>query len=121
MRISGLEPLEYDPDESDMRSSFLNIGERCNIAGSAKFKKLIKADKYDEAIAIAKDQVENGAQILDFNLDDGLIDGKKTAFHRMGGLPKVTVLRVVELDDGDPIAVPEKWEPEVIPPQAGSG
>ncbi|MEL7737281.1 ribonuclease R [Citromicrobium bathyomarinum] len=44
--------------------------------------------------------------------EEGLIDGKKTAFHRMGGLPKVTVLRVVELDDGDPIAVPEKWEPD---------
>ncbi|MAL00416.1 MAG: ribonuclease R, partial [Citromicrobium sp.] len=51
--------------------------------------------------------------------EDGLIDGKKTAFHRMGGLPKVTVLRVVELDDGEAIAVPEKWEPDdgVSPPR----
>lgn len=64
---------------------FVNVGERCNISGSLKFKKLIKDDKYEEAISIAKDQVENGAQILDFNLDDGLIDGKKamTKFIRM--------------------------------------
>ena len=64
---------------------FVNIGERCNISGSLRFKKLIKADDYDAAIAIAKDQVENGAIILDFNLDDGLIDGKKamTRFVRM--------------------------------------
>ena len=64
---------------------FMNVGERCNISGSARFKKLIKADDYEKAIAVAKDQVENGAQILDFNLDDGLIDGKKamTRFVRM--------------------------------------
>jgi len=64
---------------------FVNVGERCNISGSLKFKKLIKEDKYEAAIAVAKDQVENGAQILDFNLDDGLIDGKKamTRFMRM--------------------------------------
>ena len=64
---------------------FVNIGERCNISGSAKFKRLIKNDQYDAAIAVAKEQVENGAQILDINLDDGLIDGKKamTRFVRM--------------------------------------
>lgn len=64
---------------------FINVGERCNISGSAKFKKLIKEDKYDTAVSIAKDQVENGAQILDFNLDDGLIDGVKamTKFMRL--------------------------------------
>lgn len=64
---------------------FVNVGERCNISGSAKFKRLIKNDQYDDAVAIAKEQVENGAQILDFNLDDGLIDGKKamTKFVRL--------------------------------------
>lgn len=64
---------------------FVNIGERCNISGSAKFKRLIKNDQYDAAIAVAKEQVENGAQVLDINLDDGLIDGKKamTRFIRM--------------------------------------
>ena len=64
---------------------FINVGERCNISGSLQFKKLIKDDNYDGATAVAKDQVENGAQILDFNLDDGLIDGKKamTKFVRL--------------------------------------
>ena len=64
---------------------FINVGERCNISGSLKFKKLIKNDDYEGAIAVAKEQVENGAQILDFNMDDGLIDGKKamTRFMRM--------------------------------------
>jgi 5-methyltetrahydrofolate--homocysteine methyltransferase len=64
---------------------FVNVGERCNISGSIAFKKLIKNGEYEKAIAIAKNQVENGAQILDFNLDDGLIDGKQamTRFVRM--------------------------------------
>jgi 5-methyltetrahydrofolate--homocysteine methyltransferase len=55
---------------------FVNVGERCNIAGSLAFKKMIKAGEFEKAIAVAKSQVENGAQILDFNLDDGLVDGK---------------------------------------------
>jgi 5-methyltetrahydrofolate--homocysteine methyltransferase len=64
---------------------FVNIGERCNISGSIAFKKLIKEDKYDDAISVAKEQVRNGAQILDFNLDDGLINGvaAMTRFVRM--------------------------------------
>lgn len=65
--------------------TFVNVGERCNISGSLAFKKLIKNGEFEKAIAIAKLQVENGAQILDFNLDDGLIDGKQamTRFVRM--------------------------------------
>ena len=61
------------------------MGERCNISGSIAFKRLIKNGEFEKAIAIAKNQVENGAQILDFNLDDGLIDGKQamTRFVRM--------------------------------------
>ena len=71
-RYSGLEPLAvYDG------SNFINIGERTNIAGSAKFKKLIQQEDYEQALAIAKDQVENGAQIIDVNMDDGMIDGVK--------------------------------------------
>ena len=64
---------------------FVNVGERCNISGSLAFKRLIKNGEFEKAIAIAKNQVENGAQILDFNLDDGLIDGKQamTRFVRM--------------------------------------
>jgi 5-methyltetrahydrofolate--homocysteine methyltransferase len=80
MMLSGMEEFIMKD-----HIKFVNIGERCNISGSIKFKKLIKADLYEDAIAVAKDQVENGAQILDFNLDDGLIDGKKamTKFMRM--------------------------------------
>lgn len=64
---------------------FINVGERCNIAGSLAFKKLIVAGNYDKAVSVAKSQVELGAQILDFNLDDGMIDGKSamTKFMRM--------------------------------------
>ena len=58
---------------------FVNVGERCNISGSLAFKRLIKNGEFEKAIAIAKNQVENGAQILDFNLDDGLIDGKQAS------------------------------------------
>jgi 5-methyltetrahydrofolate--homocysteine methyltransferase len=80
MMLSGMSEFIYKD-----HIKFVNIGERCNISGSAKFKKLIKNDEYEKAIAIAKEQVENGAQILDFNLDDGLIDGVKamTRFMRM--------------------------------------
>ena len=56
-------------------TQFINIGERTNVAGSAKFKRLIVDGNYDEALAIARQQVENGAQIIDINMDDGLIDG----------------------------------------------
>lgn len=67
---SGLEPLTVYEG-----SNFINIGERTNISGSAKFKKLIQQEKFDEAVEVARHQVENGAQILDVNMDDGMIDG----------------------------------------------
>ena len=69
-KYSGLEPLSIFEG-----SNFINIGERTNIAGSIKFKKLIQQEKYEDAIEVAKDQVENGAQVLDVNMDDGMIDG----------------------------------------------
>ena len=64
---------------------FVNVGERCNISGSIQFKKLIQKGDYETAVQVAKDQVENGAQILDINLDEGLIDGKAamTKFMRL--------------------------------------
>ncbi len=68
-RLSGLEPLVITPD-----LLFVNIGERTNVTGSAQFKKLIKEDRYDEAVEVARQQVENGAQIIDINMDEGLID-----------------------------------------------
>ena len=72
MRISGLEPLTIRPD-----SNFINIGERTNVSGSRKFLRLIKEGAFEEAIEIARKQVEGGAQIIDINMDDGLIEGKE--------------------------------------------
>ena len=71
LRLSGLEPLVVTPE-----SNFINVGERTNVAGSRRFLQLIKNRKFEEALEIARHQVEGGAQILDVNMDDGLIDGK---------------------------------------------
>ncbi|KAJ1962317.1 hypothetical protein GGI12_002719, partial [Dipsacomyces acuminosporus] len=70
MILSGLEPLIYDEN-----SNFLNIGERCNVAGSRKFARHIINDEYEEALAIARAQVENGGQVIDINMDEGMLDG----------------------------------------------
>ncbi|KAK2150429.1 B-12 dependent methionine synthase [Paralvinella palmiformis] len=70
MLLSGLEPMYIGP-----YSNFINIGERCNVAGSKKFCKLIKTENYEEALNVAKLQVENGAQVLDINMDEGMLDG----------------------------------------------
>ena len=70
--LSGLEHLEIRPD-----SNFINIGERTNVAGSTKFARLIKEEKYEEALSIALDQVENGAQIIDICMDDAMIDAPR--------------------------------------------
>ncbi|MEZ2415304.1 methionine synthase [Muriicola sp. E247] len=72
LKLSGLEPLVITPE-----SNFINIGERTNVAGSRKFLRLIKEGKFEEAVEIARHQVEGGAQIIDVNMDDGLIDGKE--------------------------------------------
>lgn len=72
MWLSGLELLEAKPE-----INFINVGERCNVAGSRKFLRLIKEEKYEEALTIAHRQVEDGAQILDVNMDEGLLDGVK--------------------------------------------
>ena len=71
LKLSGLEPLVITPE-----SNFINVGERTNVAGSKKFLRLIKEGNYTEALDIARNQVEGGAQILDVNFDDGLLDGK---------------------------------------------
>ena len=70
LRLSGLDALTVRPD-----SNFLNIGERTNVAGSPKFAQLIKAGDYEAALAIARQQVENGAQVIDVCMDEGMIDG----------------------------------------------
>ncbi|MCF7220256.1 methionine synthase [Marilutibacter chinensis] len=71
-RLSGLEPLSITPE-----SNFVNVGERTNVTGSAKFRKLIKEDRYDEAVEVARQQVESGAQVIDVNMDEGLLDSEK--------------------------------------------
>ncbi|TVQ94030.1 MAG: methionine synthase [Deltaproteobacteria bacterium] len=71
LRLSGLEPLTYGRD-TDV---FMNIGERTNVTGSARFRKLIKEGDYDTALTVARQQVENGAQLIDINMDEGMLDG----------------------------------------------
>lgn len=70
LTLSGLEPLVVTPE-----SNFINVGERTNVTGSRKFLRLIKEEKYEEALAVARDQVDGGAQILDVNMDEGMLDG----------------------------------------------
>ena len=74
--LSGLELCEVTPERN-----FINVGERCNVAGSRKFLRLINEKKYDEALSIARKQVEDGAQLLDINMDDGLLDTKQEMLH----------------------------------------
>ena len=71
-RLAGLEPLNIGPD-----SLFINVGERTNVTGSAVFKRLIKAGDYNAALDVARQQVENGAQIIDINMDEGMLDSKE--------------------------------------------
>lgn len=72
LRLAGLEPLVVRPE-----SNFVNVGERTNVTGSKKFARLVRENKYEEALSVARQQVENGAQILDVNMDDALLDGVK--------------------------------------------
>jgi 5-methyltetrahydrofolate--homocysteine methyltransferase len=72
LKLSGLEPLLITPD-----SIFVNIGERTNVTGSKAFLKMIKEERFEDALAVAMDQVRGGAQVLDVNMDEGMIDGTK--------------------------------------------
>jgi 5-methyltetrahydrofolate--homocysteine methyltransferase len=98
--LSGLELLEVKPE-----NNFLNIGERCNVAGSRKFLRLIKEQQYDEALSIARKQVEDGAQVIDINMDDGMLNAKE----------EMTVFLNLIASDPDIARVPlmidsSKWE-----------
>ena len=91
--FSGLEPLVVRPE-----SNFINVGERCNISGSTRFRNLILEEKYEEAVRVAKTQVENGAQVLDINMDEGLIDSKATMvrfLNYIGSEPDIAKLPVM--------------------------
>lgn len=71
MHLSGLEPVTLRPE-----SNFMNVGERTNVTGSKKFLRLIKENNYDEALSVAREQVEGGAQVIDINMDEGMLDGE---------------------------------------------
>ena len=71
LRLSGMEPFVITPD-----LNFVNVGERTNVTGSRKFARLIRENKYDEALSVAREQVENGAQIIDVNMDEGMLDSE---------------------------------------------
>ena len=92
-KLSGLEPVELTSE-----TNFVNIGERCNVAGSRKFARLIREQKYEEALAIARDQVENGAQVIDVNIDDAMLDAEKemvTFLNLMMAEPDIAKLPVM--------------------------
>ncbi len=98
MWLSGLELLDVTPDVR-----FVNVGERCNVAGSRKFLRLIKEHQYDEAVSIARKQVEDGALVLDINMDDGLLDAKAemTTFLNLISAEPDIARRPVMIDSSD--------------------
>jgi len=92
-RLSGLEPCNIKED-----SLFVNIGERTNVTGSAKFKRLILEEEYDEALTVAREQVENGAQVIDINMDEGMLDGEhamKTFLNLIASEPDISRVPVM--------------------------
>jgi 5-methyltetrahydrofolate--homocysteine methyltransferase len=92
-RLSGLEPVVISSD-----SNFINIGERCNVSGSRKFARLIAEKKYEEALSIARDQAENGAQVIDVSMDDAMLDAEKemvTFLNLMMAEPEIAKLPVM--------------------------
>ena len=93
LKLSGLEPLIVTAE-----SNFVNIGERTNVTGSKKFLRLIKEDKFDEALDVAREQVEGGAQVLDVNMDEGLIDGvasMKKFLHLIASEPDIARIPIM--------------------------
>lgn len=92
-RLSGLEPCNITED-----SLFVNVGERTNVTGSAKFKRLILEEQYDEALSVAREQVENGAQVIDINMDEGMLDGEHamvTFLNLIAGEPDISRVPVM--------------------------
>lgn len=93
LRVSGLEPLVVTPE-----TNFVNIGERTNVSGSKRFARLIRDEKYEEALSVARDQVEGGAQVIDVNMDDAMLDAEKemvTFLNLMASEPDIAKLPVM--------------------------
>ncbi len=104
MKLSGMEELQITSinkkteEGTDKRSLFVNIGERCNVAGSKKFLRLISEKRYDEALSIARQQVEDGAQIIDINMDDAMLDAKQemvTFLNLIASEPEIAKLPIM--------------------------
>ncbi|MCK9156094.1 MAG: methionine synthase [Paludibacteraceae bacterium] len=104
MKLSGLEELRFTSinkstgEGEDRRSLFLNIGERCNVAGSKKFLRLINEKKYEEALSIARQQVEDGAQVIDVNMDDAMLDAQQemtTFLNLIASEPEIAKLPIM--------------------------
>ena len=114
LRLSGLEPFTLTPE-----IPFVNVGERTNVTGSAKFRKLITAGDYTAALAVARDQVENGAQIIDVNMDEGLLnsaEAMKTFLNLIAAEPDIARVPVmVEFIE----ILGDRDRPEMHPGQAG--
>ena len=92
-RLSGLEPLQITP-----QSNFVNVGERTNVTGSAQFKKMILEGRYDDALVVARQQVENGAQVIDVNMDEGMLDSEQamvTFLNLMAAEPDIARIPVM--------------------------
>lgn len=92
-RLSGLEPLTLSPE-----LNFINIGERTNVTGSAAFRRLIQADDFEAAVDVARQQIRNGAQIIDINMDEGLLDGKASMtrfLHQIASEPDIARVPVM--------------------------
>ena len=95
MRLSGLEPTEIG---GVLQRNFVNVGERTNVTGSARFRKLITAGDFDTALKVARQQVRNGAQIIDVNMDDGLLDAEQcmvTFFNLIASEPDISRVPVM--------------------------
>lgn len=100
LRLAGLEPFNVFED-----SLFINVGERTNVTGSAKFRRLIKEEAFEEALQVARDQVENGAQVIDINMDEGMLDSEAamiTFLNLIGSEPEISRVPIM-LDSS-------KWE-----------
>lgn len=93
LKLSGLEPLVFRPE-----TNFVNVGERTNVTGSIKFKRLIKEGNFEEALSVARDQVEGGAQIIDINMDEGMIDSEEVMvnfLNLIGSEPDIAKLPIM--------------------------
>ena len=100
LRLAGLEPLVIRPE-----TNFVNVGERTNVTGSKKFARLIIENKYEEALSVARQQVESGAQVLDVNMDDALLDGVEAAIPTLGRAAQIEWEFATDIKENYPLVL----------------